>query len=335
MITIKLMDEVRDRLGKALTAMPSPYERVDDALLYVYPVFAQLPAPILGQLLDFGRYPDTPGAILLENLPVDGELPATPNNGKRVGAKSGYVAEGCLLGLSQLLGEPIGYRTEKQGEILHNVVPVKGNEYTQSNQGSGVFLNFHNDTVYDESKNFNVSNPDFLMLNCLRSDPDGQAATYYAEARDIVRALDAETLRTIRRPAFLMAAPSTFTRESAGGQVVWSNPLPLLTGPESSPEICMTANGIKPIGEAAEGAYRALLSAIDSVKAEVQLRPGRALLINNRKGVHARSVFRASFAADDRWLQRTYIRRELWSIRGRRANAGEASGAHREAGRVH
>lgn len=315
---IQLTDAETIRLHRSLSEIPSPYEDLDEAMLRLYPIFAGLSPEVLRKIRDFGRFPDAPGVMLIEGLPVDAELPPTPNDGLRVPAKPSFVAEGCLLGLSQLLGEPIGYRTEKQGEVIHNVVPVKGGEYTQSNQGSGVFLNFHNDTVYDESGNFNEANPDFLMLNCLRSDASGKALTYYADARDIVNALDPESLATLRKATFLLAAPSSFTREVKKGEKVWSKPLPLISGPEAFPEICMTANGIKPVGPEAEKAYEALLSAIDRVKGTVHLKPGMALLINNRKGVHARSVFEATFGSDDRWLQRTYIRRELWGIRDRR-----------------
>lgn len=40
-------------------------------------------------------------------------------------------------------------------------------------------------------------------------------------------------------------------------------------------------------------------------------------MINNRKGLHARSQFTARYDGRDRWLQRTYVRRDHWSIRYR------------------
>jgi L-asparagine oxygenase len=57
------------------------------------------------------------------------------------------------------------------------------------------------------------------------------------------------------------------------------------------------------------------------VASVVRLKSGQALLINNRKGLHARTRFGAGYDGRDRWLQRTYIRRTLWNIRGR-AEAG-------------
>ena len=44
----------------------------------------------------------------------------------------------------------------------------------------------------------------------------------------------------------------------------------------------------------------------------------RKLVICNRKGLHARSEFPARHDGSDRWLQRTYLRRSLWSIRYRK-----------------
>lgn len=322
MFTISLPDNEKERIATALNHMPSPYDAIDDALLCVYPVFAQLPTHLLREILNFGRYPESAGVIAIENLPVDSVLPPTPNDGLRAVAKRTYIAEGCLLGISQLLGEPIGYCTEKRGEIIHNVTPVKSGEYTQSNQGSGVFLNYHNDTVYDESGCFNIFNPDFLMLNCLRADVSQQAETYFADARTILAALETVDVAALREPMYELGAPSTYTREMTGGQIVWSKPLPIITGPDDFPEICLTANGVRPVGATAERVLQKLLATCEAVKETVCLTPGRALLINNRKGVHARSIFKASYGPGDRWLQRTYIRHELWNMRNRCTQEG-------------
>lgn len=51
------------------------------------------------------------------------------------------------------------------------------------------------------------------------------------------------------------------------------------------------------------------------VSQKVFLRPGEMLLINNRKGAHARTAFPARYDGTDRWLQRLYARRSLWELR--------------------
>ncbi|MEV5877084.1 TauD/TfdA family dioxygenase [Streptomyces sp. NPDC052101] len=71
---------------------------------------------------------------------------------------------------------------------------------------------------------------------------------------------------------------------------------------------------------AAEAALDRLQAACREVGHEVCLRPGEALLINNRKGLHARSEFTARYDGADRWLQRTYVRRNQWTMRYRQSH---------------
>ncbi|MFJ6750709.1 MULTISPECIES: TauD/TfdA family dioxygenase [unclassified Streptomyces] len=316
---IDLPDDVRDRLGAELAAVPDPSRNIDWAMARYLQIFAQLPTKTLQQLLDFGRHPDTPGVGYVRNAPVDERLPETPRDGNPSPDKATFVAEGVLLGLTGLLGEPVGFSTEKNGQLVHDVIPVEGGAMTQTNRGSSVFLNFHNDIVHDAAGRYDVASPDFLVLSCVRADHEGVAGTYYADARDICRAVDERTLRTLRSPLFRMNAPGSYVRDVAGGAEVLSDPVPMISGPDAFPEVSAAANGVRATNGAAQAALEALQTTCREVAHEVHLRPGQALLINNRKGLHARSQFTARYDGHDRWLQRTYVRRNQWDIRYRAA----------------
>ncbi len=259
--------------------------------------------------------------MLIDGLPIDESLPATPVRGQP-GSTLADTSEKSLLGLAQLIGVPVGYMSEKSGQIVHHVVPMPGGEYTQSNRSSKIFLNFHNDSMFDESMVFNSHNPDFLLLLCLRADKAGTARTLYADARDVTTLLDAQAHAILRQPRFRMAAPSNYTlliRGAADGEKVWSAPVPVLSGPHTHPEIFIAANGVQPLDAEAERALKKLLDACQRIGESngIGLKPGQALLINNRKGVHARSAFSASYDGSDRWLLRANIRNNLWDIRDR------------------
>lgn len=314
---IRLSDATRDLLGDQLRRLPDPTGGIDRAMARYLQVFATLPVEQLQQVLDFGRHNDTAGVGYVRNLPVDAELPPTPSNGGPSRLKQTFVAEGVLLGLSGLLGEPIGFLTEKNGQLIHDVIPVPGGAMTQTNQGSSVFLNFHNDIVHDSIGRFDVSNPDFLVLSCVRADHEGVAATYYADARDVAAALDQRTLEVLRSPLFRLNAPGSYVRDVAGGTEVLSDPVAIISGPEAMPEISSSANGVRAMTTTAESALVRLQEACRDVAHRVYLRPGEALLINNRKGLHARSQFEARYDGRDRWLQRTYVRRSQWTVRYR------------------
>ncbi|MET9913533.1 TauD/TfdA family dioxygenase [Streptomyces sp. NPDC006476] len=317
---IELPDGVRDSIGRALAAEPDPTRDIDRAMARYHQIFATLPTELLQRILDFGRHNDTAGVGYVRNLPTDPELPATPADGGPATDKKTFVAEGVLLGLSGLLGEPVGFLTEKNGQLVHDVIPVEGGAMTQTNQGSTVFLNFHNDIVHDAIGRYDVSNPDFLVLSCLRADHEGIAATHYADARDIVRALDSRTLQLLRSPLFRLNAPGSYVRDVAGGKEVLSDPVAMISGPEQFPEISSSANGVRAMTTAAEAALDRLQAACRETAHQVHLRPGEALLINNRKGLHARTPFTARYDGADRWLQRTYVRRSQWTIRYRQSD---------------
>ncbi|MDT5035565.1 MAG: L-asparagine oxygenase [Micromonosporaceae bacterium] len=312
-----LTDEVRDAIGATLRSFPDPSTDVDRSLARLHAAFARLPIDHLQAILDFGRHVDTAGVMLLRNLPVDPDLPDTPTDGEPSPHKKTFVAEATLLGLSQLLGEPVGFTTEKRGRLIHDVVPVSAGASTQTNQSSHVFLNFHNDIVFDEVGRYDVSNPDFLVLNCLRQDARREAVTYYADARDVSGRLDPDVLRTLRAPLFRLNAPGSYVRDVANGVDVLSDPVAVISGPAYCPEIAVSANGVRGLTEAAERALTELQRTCQEVAHRVKLEPGTALLINNRKGLHARSQFLARHDGYDRWLQRTYLRRSLWTIRYR------------------
>lgn len=312
-----LANEVRDAIGGTLRSFPNPVDDIDRSLAHLHAIFSQLPVGLLQEILEFGRHSDTPGVMLVRNLPTDPELPDTPTDGGPSTRKKTFVAEAVLLGLSQLLGEPVGFTTEKDGRLIHDVVPVSVGARSQTNQSSHVFLNFHNDIVYDEIGRYDVSNPDFLVLNCLRQDPSKEAVTYYADARDITQVLDPGTMRTLRAPLFRLNAPGSYVRDVANGIDVLSNPLAVVSGPEDSPEVVISANGVHGLTREAVQALMDLQDGCREIAHQVKLEPGSALLINNRKGLHARSQFPARHNGRDRWLQRTYLRRSLWSIRHR------------------
>lgn len=319
MKSLALSENVSKEMAQKLRSISSPYEMFEDTLWQVHKIFAELPPEILKELMNFSRFTDAPGVLLLENMPQDPELPPTPTDGNPVANRASYVGEGVLLGLSQFLGEPVGFTSEKSGHLIHYVTPVEAGSYTQSNQGSKVFLHYHNDSIHDESGYYHRYNPDFLILHCMRADKEGQAYTFYVDARDVCRVLPATVLEVLRQPLFRMAAPSTYSRERANGQQVWSNLVPIISGPSDSPEISIAANGVKGETPEAQKALESLTAAChdEKVHAKVALKPGQTLLLDNRKGLHARSVFNPAFDGSDRWLMRTYIRRSMWELRHR------------------
>src|SRR5205085_8469624 len=98
MNVVSLADHDRDILGQALECLPSPYTDLETFLLDVWPLFVGLPRPALAATRALRNDPAAPGALLVRNLPVDSELPPTPNTGAAEGDRRTFVTEGCALG---------------------------------------------------------------------------------------------------------------------------------------------------------------------------------------------------------------------------------------------
>jgi hypothetical protein len=86
--------------------------------------------------------------------------------------------------------------------------------HATSSESSDVELGFHTDFNFDKhhpERPYNVLNPDYIVLLCLRGDRRSEAYTLYADARDICGKLDPAHLEVMRAPRFQLAASYSFT----------------------------------------------------------------------------------------------------------------------------
>ena len=319
---VRLDDHVRKSLHDALLRLESPYDQLDECLLSLYVLCGQLPRSVLSSIRSFAIDPASPGCLLIDNLPLDTKLPPTPSNSRRSKLKHTFVSEGCLLGIAQVVGNPLGYHNEKDGELIQNVSPVNSETKKTSSESSEIALGFHTDFDFDEKspeKPYNLTNADMIVLFCLRKDLEGKAFTLYIDARDLCEALSAEEIRVLRTPLFEFGASYSFTG-LGGNSRIWSRPTAILSGPNTCPEISVDMLcGVRGISSEATSALGSLARACgdERIVQRVCLAPGQILLINNRKGAHARTAFNADYSGHDRWLQRVYARRSLWELRER------------------
>lgn len=316
-LTLSLTDLQRERLTEDFLSLGSVYtDQNASALAARKALYTQLDVDQLTVLDRFRNEPRAPQLLLIENLPVDAELPPTPTT-DALPEKSSYVSEHATLGLGGLVGDPVGYMYEKHGSLVHNLVPIPSGESIQSNQSSRAFLNFHNDTVYDQSLFYNEFNPDFLTLYCIRQDPECAAETIGVDARSILKALSENDRERVFSAQFQMASPANFSKYISTSGIVWSNPQPLFTGTPEIPEICLAANGVRAVNQHDEALLQRIYSIChrETCQTRIKLGPGQGLLINNRKGVHARTSFCARYDGRDRWLLRGNVRAHTWAMR--------------------
>jgi L-asparagine oxygenase len=319
-LTLSKEEQASVRSAAAAIGSASPYDDFEAFLVDAYQVVAALPSNILRRLVSYGTDPRSYGALVLSNLPIDAPLPPTPLDGRASTAKPTFFSEACILAISLVLGQPLGYRDEKNGDIIQVLAPVPTEARATSSESSDTELAFHTDFNFDSrhpERPYNVLNPDYIVLLGLRGDRHREAFTLYADARDICRRLDPAQLKVMREERYQFAASYSFTG-CAGGERIWSVPSRLLSGPEEFPEISVDLLcGVRGVDAEAAETLDTLreVCARPGVSTRVRLGPGDLLIIDNRKGAHARTAFRAHHDGQDRWLHRVYVRRSLAELR--------------------
>ena len=168
----KQLQTIHDKSNK------NPYDDLENFVMEATLLAHELPNEIRQKIIEFKRRGNVESILLIKGLPTDEKLPKLPISesnllpSRRI-VKPTFVSEFWLVVFGTLLGEPVGYAQEKQGEIFQNLFPVKGKEYTQSSESSQSTLDFHTETAFHEFL------PDFLLLFCLRQDHNKIAETTF------------------------------------------------------------------------------------------------------------------------------------------------------------
>lgn len=271
-------------------------------------VAAALDLGILTAVNRFKLDPCAPGVLLVRGLPVmlaGEELAPTPADGGRPTAKS-LLSELVVVGVGSLLGEPFAMTTEKRGDLVHTIAPVKGRESRQANDGSRRFSSHIEHAFREERERL-----DTLLLLCIRPDHDHQAVTTFTEIRDVLPHLSWSTREIIREPLFSVRSPQSV------GDVAYSEPRPILCGPDEDPRVCFNLAGMTAVRSYAQPALDELAEAVESPEFQrgLKLDRGDLLIINNRRVSHGRSDFTPRYDGFDRFLQRIFVKPDLSGYR--------------------
>jgi L-asparagine oxygenase len=260
----------------------------------------EFPAELRRQLLAFTE-DSSRGFYLVRGIDI-GTFPPTPERHGDA-ALAGHRTTGILAAFAELVGSLIGYAEEKNGALVHEVHPVRGEEQRIENSGSVAF-DFHTENVHHPLR------PDFLGLLCLRQDHAAMAATRVASVREAAAYLTTEQIATLRQPTFRSLYPLSFTRGNTGERPAYG-PHPVLFGTED--RLFMRFNSHNTQATEAEGraALSALAEALEHVVHEIVLAPGELVIVDNHVAAHGRSAFTARYDGEDRWLRRFYSTRAV------------------------
>lgn len=307
---------VKEKLARQLKEIPPPSPTLP-ARGPLIRAAGSLDDDLLNALLAISGNPSAPAFLLIENCPL-GDLPETPRTSRQQVDKDA-VSENFLLMLGVLLGQPCGYRPETADALVMNLVPDAERRSTLSSAGYEEPLGYHVDLTH-----IGVHAPDIVATLCLRGDPAGEAVTYCIDARDAVAGLSSKAKAVMREPLYSIGLPDSCRGVAAGAdwspgeEATFSEPMPLLSGPDELPQISVEFNSMRAETPEAEAALRELkrVCGEPGLPNEVRLTSGTALIIRNRASLHARSAYRPEFSGDQRWIQRLYVTSDLWKSRG-------------------
>jgi L-asparagine oxygenase len=254
---------------------------------------------------------------LIRGLANEDDLPPTPIRADSAfGRELSFLPEAVVLCVAMELGEPLGYRAEKNGVLVQNVFPVESHRNSPSNESSSSMLDLHTELVFSRRNPrlpLDAESPDFILLWCLRGDPGGTAETLVLTVDDLCAELHPLCLDVLSQDRFELRAPYSFTRDEPGDRP-WVGPVPLLRG-EGPKRLAAfdLACGTRGIDEAAKNALNELRKAAQTpgITKRVHLQSGDLLVLDNRRCIHGRTPFSAQFDGKDRWMLRVYIRRSL------------------------
>lgn len=284
---------------------PNPYHDTEEFLLDCEMRADEMPRFVRRALLEFQVRSNSEGVLLLRGLPIDPGLyyVHTPPNAQRSTEKTTFVSERCLAMIGSRLGHLVSYIQEKNGDLFQNLAPVKSQEKVQSSGGSRTRLQFHRETV------FHPYAPEYLLLFCLRPDHDRVAETTYASISHALPLLSEAHRDLLFQPLYRTGIDYSF----GNVQTVKGNGpvMPVLYGNRHDPFLNYDEDLMEALTPEASEALEALKDAVAQVYRGVKLDIGDLLCIDNRRTVHGRSSFTPRYDGFDRWLQRSFVVRDL------------------------
>ncbi len=272
----------------------SPDEFIDLALA-VPPLF---PPELRRQLVEYRRRAPGGDVFLLRGL-IPSKIAVPPSASTSSARPSGPVAQNAallLVGIMTVFGEPFNYRSLWDGQLVQNIIPVRGAEYNQTSQGSRGTLDWHVEDGFRDDR------CDYAGLLCLRGDP--AVGSMYSQAKDLRLPPGLEATLRDKRFKLRPDTAHVFTGDVAERHIA------VLTGPTAEPEICYDTHHISPIDSndtEASDALRELHACLDDCRGIHVMEKGDVLIFDNRRVVHARGPFVPRFDGTDRWLMRTMV----------------------------
>jgi L-asparagine oxygenase len=300
----------------------------DELLVHSAHVAHELPEELVEFVCGF-RLTEPAAALAVKGFEVDDRsIGRTPTHwDAQPDPRSTLREELYFVLIGSLLGELFGWSTLQRGRLVHNVLPIKGEEEEQSGHGSSALLEWHTED------GFHPFRCDYLGLMALRN-PDGVPTTFASiEAVELTE----EQRQVLAEPRFLIRPDNEHLREKPAPpgldngsfrrqmEAMRAKPKPaaVLFGAYDRPYLRIDPffmSAMPGDTEAAE-ALGEIVGQLEQGLEDVVLESGDVFVIDNYRAVHGRRSFRARYDGTDRWLKKILVTRDLRKSRAARSSA--------------
>ncbi|HEF4763044.1 TPA: TauD/TfdA family dioxygenase [Pseudomonas putida] len=296
-----LLDEIIE-----IPAMKNQYAFMEKAALYAQ----ELPRRIRQEFYDFKRSEEA-AALLVSGSPVLGSG-AGPSPSRYIELDEGYSLNDAkiLHGLyGSLLGEGVGFTSQRGGSIYNNIIPLEElNSVANSSSGSVLNFGFH---VEDA---FHPARAEYLGLVCMRNE---ERASTTISCIDGIE-LSPEEKQVLFEPRFKIPHNPIHSTSD----VVEETSQSILFGHRDAPYVKINAAALNV--DEYHGielqALKKLLNYFSDNRMTVVLEATDCIFIDNYRCVHARDSFKANYGAGARWLARVVFASSLRKSREMRTS---------------
>ncbi|MGZ0714772.1 TauD/TfdA family dioxygenase [Pseudomonas palleroniana] len=257
---------------------------------------AKLDQATESDILNFRLFGNKKGFLHLKDLPI-GSVPPTPSDRASL-QKECTISEQIILKATAMLGDPIGYIQESNGDIINNFFPHKKYSKGANSDSYDCELELHTENA------FHAVSPDYLVLFCLRQDPGAEAATFISSIDGIRDIITPHDLNYFHEEKYNFLSDYCATEKNC--RIDINQKQTVLYGDPESPNFRFDPQFMVASSKHAQLKLELLRKAAWEVAHPVHLKAGDLLIIDNRKTAHARSAFSAGLDGRDRWIQRTF-----------------------------
>jgi Fe(II)/alpha-ketoglutarate-dependent arginine beta-hydroxylase len=327
-----------ESINSLLTSVTTEYKSVEgvdflnNAHLYAH----ELPRRVRSFLNDFRLQEPHPGVCIISGYPLNlSAIGATPVHWKlRSDAQTSLREQILFVLFGSLLGDLLGWATQQDGYLVHDVFPIKEHESEQLGTGSEQTLWWHTEDA------FHPYRADYLGFLCLRN-PDSVATTIGVVD---VKKLEASQVNLLFQPRFTIRPDESHQEKNESDirkakrpsdeqdsintayekiKAMNKNPekVSVLFGSSDAPYLRLDPYFMDPLVDdlEAQQALNALIRVIDASLFDLVLQMGDFCFIDNYRAVHGRKSFKARYDGNDRWIKRISLTRDLRKSRQSRA----------------